>query len=302
MTIRIPVILLLCTATLPAQLQAPIFNAPQDSSPALSSIYSNKVGKAGTVDELSVICDEAFATIYTVDDDAMPDLYGKAKGYLATTKPVIAKLKKKEAGVLFSACSLSTLAAVLQMVQARYDRDLRLLYKQRSDVQQQIRSARDRICELGNGGVDRKFSAMRSPQIQVGSDSRGTVISVSDILFQTDSAGITPELAATLTRFSEILLTSENDRVIIEGHTDNRGPEDYNQTLSEQRARNVLKFLVGQGVAPDRLSAEGFGMSRPIDSNETAEGRQRNRRVDLVVQEGDMRTGDAVSVDSGSGM
>lgn len=301
MTSRISGILLLYAVTLPAQLPAPRPVTRQDSSPPLSSIYSNRVSRAGTVDELSSILDEAFTTLYIVDDDAVPDLYAEAKGQLVTTRPVIAKLKKKPAAnALFSACSLSTLAAVLQMVQARYDRDLRLLYKQRRATQEQIRSARDRICELRNRGVDRKFSAMQSPQIQVGSDSRGTVISVSDILFQTDSAGITPELAAGLTRFAEILLTSANYRVIIEGHTDNRGPEEYNQTLSEKRARNVLKFLVGRGVAPDRLSAAGFGMSRPIATNETADGRQRNRRVDLVVQEGEKGTGDAASVDSGS--
>ncbi|MBN1756844.1 MAG: OmpA family protein [Chitinispirillaceae bacterium] len=303
MTRRISLILLLLVTTMPAQLPTPIPDVSQDSSPVLSYIYSNKVRGAGSVDELSLILDEAFATHFSVDDDAVPDLYGKAKGYLTTSKPVLAKLKKKPAGnAIFSACSLSTLAAVMQLVQARYDRDLRLIYQQRNDVQQQIRSARDRICELRSGktsgGVDRKFSAMQSRQIQVGSDSRGTVISVSDILFKTDSAGITHELAASLTRFAEILLSSSNYRVIIEGHTDNRGPEDYNQILSEKRAQNVLTFLVGRGVAPDRLSAKGFGMSRPIDTNETSEGRKRNRRVDLVVQEVKMSAGDDASVDS----
>ena len=302
---RVSFILFFPAMMLPAQLPSPIPVALQDTSHSLSSVYSEKVYDAGTVDELSAVLDEAFAELYSVDDDAAPDLYGKAKGYLTTIKPVLVKhARTPAADALFSACSLSTLAAVMQLVQARYDRDLRMICNRRNDVQKQIRSVHDRICDLRNApsnwGVDPKFSAMQSRQIRVGTDSRGTVISVSDLLFQTDSTSLTPELAATLTRFAKILLSSANYRVMIEGHTDNRGPEDYNLALSEKRAQNVLTFLVGQGVAPGRLSAAGFGMARPIDTNETAAGRKRNRRVDLVVKETMVRASDTASVDSGS--
>jgi outer membrane protein OmpA-like peptidoglycan-associated protein len=126
---------------------------------------------------------------------------------------------------------------------------------------------------------------MQSPQIQVNSDSSGTIVSVSDILFETDSATLTPDFIANLTQFAEILLSSSNYRLIIEGHTDNRGQETYNKTLSEKRAQNVLQFLVKQGVAPDNMTAIGYGMSHPIADNETAAGRKKNRRVDLVVRE-----------------
>lgn len=284
-------ILFLSVAAMAAQ--PPVSVSAKVAPRTLSYMYSHKVSTAGTVDELSSILSEAFGTLYSVDDDAVPDLYGKADGYLATTKPFITKNKNSSrTRTLFSACSLTTLTAVLQMVQARYDRDLRLLQKQRNDAHDKIRSARERICELEksrlNGekkDMDPKFMEMQSPQIQVNSDSRGTVISVSDILFQTDSATLTPDLTTSLTRFAKILLSSADYQVMIEGHTDNRGPQAYNQTLSEQRAQNVLKFLTEQGVAPSRLSATGYGMSRPIDSNETAAGRKRNRRVDLVVHE-----------------
>ena len=284
-------ILLLSAATIQAQLPAPV--AAKVAPRTLSYNYTYKVSKAGTVDELSSILSEAFGTLYSVDDDAVPDLYGKAKGYLSTTKPFITKYRNSSrANTLFSACSLTTLAAVLQLVQVRYDRDLRLLQMQRNDAHEKIRLARTRICELeksalsgGKKEADSKFMEMQSPQIQVNSDSRGTVISVSDILFKTDSASLTPDLAANLTRFAKILLTSADYRVTIEGHTDNRGPEAYNQMLSEQRAQNVLQFLTEQGVAPDRLTAVGYGMSRPIGDNESAAGRKRNRRVDLVVNE-----------------
>jgi outer membrane protein OmpA-like peptidoglycan-associated protein len=286
-------------ATMAAQPPPPV--STEIAPRTLSYVYSNKVGSAGTVDELSTILKDAFSSLYSVADDAVPDLYGKATGYLTIAKPIITQKKgSSRANPLFSACSLATLAAVMQMVQARYDRDLRFLQKQRGDAQEKIRFAHQRICELESAGksrpkkeMDPKFSEMQSPQIQVNSDARGTVISVSDILFETGSTTLTPELIASLTRFAKILLTSANYRVMVEGHTDNRGPESYNQTLSEQRAQSVLQFLTGQGIAPERLSATGYGMSRPIDDNETTDGRKRNRRVDLVVQEADTTTGSA---------
>ena len=117
-----------------AQQPAPIANkvAPR----TLSYIYSQKVSKAVTVDELSSILSEAFNSLYSVEDDAVPDLYGKTNGYLDNVKPGIAKNRNRsETKTLFSACSLKTLAAVMQLVQARYDRDLRQLLEQRNEMQ-----------------------------------------------------------------------------------------------------------------------------------------------------------------------
>lgn len=73
-------------------------------------------------------------------------------------------------------------------------------------------------------------------------------------------------------------------RVRVEGHTDNVGPEGYNQGLSERRANAVRQILVDNGVSPGRLTSEGFGMRNPIASNDTREGRALNRRVELVPQ------------------
>jgi OOP family OmpA-OmpF porin len=74
-------------------------------------------------------------------------------------------------------------------------------------------------------------------------------------------------------------------KILIEGHTDAIGSEEYNLILSKKRAQAVLDFMVSQGVAADRLSSEGYGESRPVADNETEEGRQKNRRVDLVIQD-----------------
>jgi outer membrane protein OmpA-like peptidoglycan-associated protein len=85
-------------------------------------------------------------------------------------------------------------------------------------------------------------------------------------------------VATILNQFPEM-------HVAVEGHTDNVGKAEYNLDLSERRAAAVRDFLVSQGVVAGRLTSAGFGMTRPLADNGTAEGRQRNRRVDLVIQE-----------------
>jgi outer membrane protein OmpA-like peptidoglycan-associated protein len=75
----------------------------------------------------------------------------------------------------------------------------------------------------------------------------------------------------------------EDRSVLIEGHTDNVGSDEYNQGLSEQRAAAVQSYLVGQGIAPNRITTSGLGESRPIASNDSPTGRQQNRRVEVII-------------------
>ena len=108
---------------------------------------------------------------------------------------------------------------------------------------------------------------------------------MSDILFETGKANLTPDLKTSLAKIAGILLVFKNSNVVVEGHTDNVGTEQYNQRLSENRAENVMRFLIEQGVSPTRLTAVGYAFHRPIAPNTTREGRAKNRRVDLIVQE-----------------
>jgi outer membrane protein OmpA-like peptidoglycan-associated protein len=78
----------------------------------------------------------------------------------------------------------------------------------------------------------------------------------------------------------------------VEGHTDSVGTDDFNQRLSEQRAGSVREFLIGQGLNDSAITAEGFGKTEPVATNDTPEGRQRNRRVEIVVN------GDAIDTSS----
>jgi OmpA-OmpF porin, OOP family len=109
-------------------------------------------------------------------------------------------------------------------------------------------------------------------------------IATQGILFATASAQIRPESTPTLNDIAQMLERHGDLRIRIEGHTDSVGSAAANQRLSEQRAQAVVDHLVNRaGVAADRLEAAGMGETEPVDTNDTAEGRQNNRRVELVV-------------------
>ncbi len=103
-------------------------------------------------------------------------------------------------------------------------------------------------------------------------------------LFGVDEYSLLPEAKRDLEDVAKILSRHPDFIVTIEGHTDNRGRESYNQWLSERRSRVVAGFLVDAGLDPDRIQVVGYGESRPLATNETAEGRQRNRRVEIHIK------------------
>jgi len=108
-------------------------------------------------------------------------------------------------------------------------------------------------------------------------------VSTHGILFAVDSDHIRPESTPTLEEIGEMLQEHPDLRIAIEGHTDSTGDEDHNLELSQSRAFAVRDFLIeSYAIEPDRLAAAGFGESRPVDENDTPEGRQNNRRVELV--------------------
>jgi OmpA-OmpF porin, OOP family len=102
------------------------------------------------------------------------------------------------------------------------------------------------------------------------------------ILFDVNSDVLRPESTPTLVEIADMLKQHQGLRLGIEGHTDNTGEAAHNQSLSERRAAAVMAYLVGAGITASRLESHGFGPSRPMTTNDTPEGRQSNRRVELV--------------------
>ncbi len=118
--------------------------------------------------------------------------------------------------------------------------------------------------------------------------ARGLVANMSDVLFRSGSYELAPGARERLAKVSGIILAYPSLRLAIEGHTDSVGGDEYNQNLSERRADSVRDYFVQQGIAAASITAQGFGKTEPIASNDTPEGRQQNRRVELVV------SGDAI--------
>jgi outer membrane protein OmpA-like peptidoglycan-associated protein len=113
--------------------------------------------------------------------------------------------------------------------------------------------------------------------------ARGLIVNLSDVLFDFGKYTLRPVTREKLAKVSGIILAHPGLRIEVEGHTDSVGSEEFNQKLSEQRAGAVRDYLTGQGVRQDMISARGFGKTQPVASNDSAEGRQQNRRVELVV-------------------
>jgi outer membrane protein OmpA-like peptidoglycan-associated protein len=119
--------------------------------------------------------------------------------------------------------------------------------------------------------------------LQTRDTARGLIVNMSDVLFDTGSSTLKTGAREKLAKISGILLAHPGLTLQIEGHTDSVGSDALNQQLSERRSDSVRDFLAEQGVAPSSMTAHGFGKTQPVASNDNAEGRQRNRRVELVV-------------------
>lgn len=135
----------------------------------------------------------------------------------------------------------------------------------------------------GVGAVE--VEAIPRPAAAKAQEEITEVLKLDIVEFETGSAKLTPKGQATLDKVAAILARVPDLPVGISGHTDSRGARPSNIDLSKSRADSCKAYLVGKGIAETRLTAEGFGPDRPVDSNETDAGRQRNRRIEFSVKE-----------------
>jgi outer membrane protein OmpA-like peptidoglycan-associated protein len=119
--------------------------------------------------------------------------------------------------------------------------------------------------------------------LQTRDTARGLIVNMSDVLFDTAKFSLRPVAREKLAKVAGIVSGHPGLRLDVEGHTDSVGGDVYNQRLSEQRSEAVRDYLTEEGMRGGSVTARGFGKTQPVASNDTASGRQQNRRVELVI-------------------
>jgi outer membrane protein OmpA-like peptidoglycan-associated protein len=121
--------------------------------------------------------------------------------------------------------------------------------------------------------------------------ARGLIVSLPDILFDVGQATLKPDATIALAKLAGILLIMDDLNLRIEGHTDSTGSPSFNLRLSQRRADAVFDLLSSQGIRSSRIRTVGYGVERPVADNSSAEGRSRNRRVEIIIAEGEIAAG-----------
>jgi outer membrane protein OmpA-like peptidoglycan-associated protein len=148
----------------------------------------------------------------------------------------------------------------------------------RANAMDQVRQA-----EVDKAGLRAQLLQQLNSILQTRDSARGLIVNMSGVLFETGKSTLLPGAREKLAKIAGIVLAHPRLRLEVEGHTDSVGTDAANQTLSEKRADAARTYLVSQGVVGDSIVSRGLGKANPIGSNDTNEGRQQNRRVELIV-------------------
>jgi outer membrane protein OmpA-like peptidoglycan-associated protein len=154
--------------------------------------------------------------------------------------------------------------------------------QQAEQARQQAEQARQQA-ENDKAQMRARMLQQLNQVLQTRDTARGLIVNMPDVLFDTGKADLKSAARERMAKVAGILIAYPDIRVEIDGHTDSTGSLEFNERLSQQRAESVRSYLSGQGVNSSTITTQGFGPSQPIASNNTAVGRQQNRRVELVV-------------------
>lgn len=198
--------------------------------------------------------------------------------YLARRRSEIAqqaaKVAEAEKSVADASVKRQEIVAETERANAERARQLaqqRLAVAQASQTQAALATAHAR-------SLEQQLADLKAKQTE-----RGMVLTLGDVLFDTGRAQLKPGAMRTLDQLATFLRENPERTVEIEGYTDSTGSSDTNQGLSERRANAVKSALMDRGIAINRIAARGLGEMNPVASNDTAAGRQQNRRVEVVI-------------------
>jgi outer membrane protein OmpA-like peptidoglycan-associated protein len=168
-----------------------------------------------------------------------------------------------------------TARARADVARAQDDRN-RILLAARS------REAQNAQSQAASANAQLAQTQQQLADLQAKQTDRGVVVTLGDVLFDTGQATLKPGADRSLDRLASYMSAHPQTKVLIEGHTDSVGSDEYNDALSQRRADAVAKALIARGVSPDDVRPIGRGKNYPVATNDTPAGRQQNRRVEIV--------------------
>jgi outer membrane protein OmpA-like peptidoglycan-associated protein len=193
-----------------------------------------------------------------------------------------------------AAADAARAAALQQQQLAQTEAEKARLAAQQADAQRQQAEAQRAQAEAEKTALRERLRQQLNLILETRETARGLIVNISDVLFDFNKYTLKPGAREKMAKVSGILLAYPGLKIRVEGHTDAIGSDEYNQKLSEERAGAVRDYLVQQGVPNPTVTAIGLGKADPVATNDTAAGRQQNRRVELVV------SGEPIGIESPS--
>lgn len=228
-------------------------------------------------------------SIKTAIDSGAEDLakeeLASAQSKLTAAKTLIKKKKYKDARPLLSQSTMEAkLAAKTAQASTAKDRALKLAAES-SELQRQLS-----LQEQNLAAKQEELDAFKELQAQ--QTDRGMVLTLGDVLFTTNESTLNESAIVKMDRLAAFMQRYPNKIITIEGHTDNTGDDDYNLELSESRATSVMQALQSRNIGTERITIRGMGERLPVAGNDSAAGRQQNRRVEILFKDREVLTSD----------
>jgi outer membrane protein OmpA-like peptidoglycan-associated protein len=214
------------------------------------------------------------------------------QAYLVTRRVEIARMVTDGAKAMEEGKALARQreAVLLEVRTLEADRALSLAERKAAEARRDRAAAEQARAEAEQARAEAAELAAREQklreelaELEAQKTERGLVLTLGDVLFDVDEASLKAGATQSLSRLVTFLKEYPDRQVLVEGHTDSTGTAQYNLGLSQRRADSVVQFLTLNGIAQERTIARGYGKAYPVAGNDTPAGRQRNRRVEIVI-------------------
>ena len=176
-----------------------------------------------------------------------------------------------------------------EVARAQDDRNRILLAARSREAQNAQDQAQNAQSQADAAKAQLAQTQQQLADLQAKQTDRGVVVTLGDVLFDTGQATLKPGADLALDRLATYMTAHPQTKIVVEGHTDSRGSDEYNDALSQRRADAVAHALISRGVSADDVRAMGRGKSYPVATNDTSAGRQQNRRVEIIFSDANGR-------------